>query len=103
MTELKRCPFCGEEIYYYFPFLGADFDGHCRNKNCFMYGIEITFGDVAKYNTRPIEDELQAEIKQLRESLRIAGTKYALALKEMGWQLEEADKRESNQPKAECA
>ena len=62
---LSPCPFCGEEIYYYFPFAGADFDGHCRNKNCFMYGIEITFGDVAKYNTRPIEDELNARIAQL--------------------------------------
>lgn len=69
MTELKRCPFCGEEIYYYFPFAVADFDGHCRNKNCFMYGIEITFGDVTKYNTRPIEDELNARIAQLTAQL----------------------------------
>lgn len=74
--ELKACPFCGKFMYYEESASGID--AHCTNKNCLMYNKEWLWLDVAKWNTRPIEDALraelaasQAEVERLRKSLAL--------------------------------
>ena len=60
MAELKKCPFCGSEAteleveYHGVPVTQAT----CVELNCFMSYISR---DIAQWNTRPIEDRLQAE------------------------------------------
>jgi hypothetical protein len=60
MTELKRCPFCGKE-----PQLleGAKMV-FCANPLCGMNTMEVFL-----WNTRPIEDELNARIKELESEI----------------------------------
>lgn len=73
--ELKACPFCGKFMYYEESASGID--AHCTNKNCLMYNKEWLWLDVAKWNTRPLEDALraelaasQAEVERLRGIIR---------------------------------
>ena len=58
MKELKPCPLCKSKAsdYKYFT--------NCSNDECSLSGIHIRH---KQWNTRPIEDELQAENKQLSE------------------------------------
>jgi hypothetical protein len=58
MTELKRCPFCGAE-----PQLLED-TVFCANPLCGMSTMEVFL-----WNTRPIEDELNARIKELESEI----------------------------------
>ena len=73
--KLKPCPFCGHEIYtesypeYY--------DGYCQNKRCFLYGKDLTFLDLEKWNTRPIENALHARIDELEAQLSEARARLA--------------------------
>jgi hypothetical protein len=71
MSELKPCPFCGEEIYSeFYSHRTEEFDGHCTNKKCVLYGKDFLFFNTAKWNSRPIEDQLRAENERLREALK---------------------------------
>ena len=71
MSELKPCPFCGEEIYSeFYSHRAEEFDGHCTNKKCVLYGKELLFFNTARWNSRPIEDQLRAENERLREALQ---------------------------------
>lgn len=68
MSELKPCPLCGQEIYSeFYSNRAEEFDGHCTNKKCLLYGKDLLFFNTAKWNTRPIEDQLRSENKRLRE------------------------------------
>ena len=71
MSELKPCPLCGQEIYSeFYSNRAEEFDGHCTNKKCLLYGKDLLFFNTAKWNTRPIEDQLRAENERLREALK---------------------------------
>ena len=62
MSELKRCPFCGCELYYE-PEWNSGNHLHCRNNECVIECSFDSFNEIEKaINTRPIEDELQAEL-----------------------------------------
>jgi len=68
MAELKPCPFCrGEAIYTAFdgrPAIGGGPTYWCRCSQCTMAQVVYT---VDYWNTRPLEDELAAEVERLRE------------------------------------
>lgn len=73
MTEnLKSCPFCGGEAKC------IEFYGlyHVICCNCHIAGKDCSTREsaVSAWNNRPIEDELEAENKRLREALEF----YAL-------------------------
>ena len=74
MTEkLKRCPFCGGEAEFNSDEFG---EGVCC-KSCGatmhngVYGEEGRKLASADWNARPIENELEAENKRLREALEV--------------------------------
>ena len=74
MTEnLKRCPFCGNEAEFNSDEFG---EGVCC-KSCGatlhngLYGEEGRKLASADWNARPIENELEAENKRLREALGV--------------------------------
>ena len=72
MTKLKRCPFCKSELYYAAEWNSGNYL-HCRNKECVIECSFDSFSEIEKaINTRPIEDELQAELEKRTESLKIA-------------------------------
>jgi hypothetical protein len=71
MTELKRCPFCGS-IPRRLHVGGVVCNNNCKN-------IAVYPEDT--WNTRPIEDELNARIKELEEVIT--------AKDEIQWRLEE--------------
>jgi len=61
--ELRPCPFCGKE-----PHIDANYFLYgCRNKDCIAdsTNYEPTIGFFEDWNTRPIEDALQARIAEL--------------------------------------
>jgi hypothetical protein len=64
MTELKRCPFCGGEKV---SIQDVEFTDQVDCENCGY----IT--SPSRWNTRPIEDELNARIKELEEHVRASG------------------------------
>ena len=57
MSELKPCPFCGEQAM-----VDKDFCG-CSNGDCFNVGYMYL---TSEWNTRPIEDAQVAEIERLK-------------------------------------
>ena len=60
---VKKCPFCGHEIYTEsYP---EWYEGYCQNKRCFLYGMDFDFLDLEKWNTRPIENALEARVAEL--------------------------------------
>jgi hypothetical protein len=63
MTELKRCPFCGGIKFEYDNDTGPGDDGFWEWWYCSKCGMKFT--DKSLWNTRPIEDELNARIKEL--------------------------------------
>lgn len=63
MTELKRCPHCGSKAVYVHS-MAYDW-AKCGNMNCHNTAtISVRY-----WNTRPIEDELNARIAQLTAQL----------------------------------
>ena len=63
MNELKSCPFCGKE-----PHIDANYHlFSCQNKDCIAdaTNYEATMGFFEQWNTRPIEDALNARIAEL--------------------------------------
>ena len=70
--ELKPC-MCGEEIYSeFYSHRAEEFDGHCTNKKCVLYGKELLFVNVERWNKRPIEDQLRAENERLRAIIDVS-------------------------------
>jgi hypothetical protein len=68
--ELKACPFCGEnvEVYKMTRLLGQDHPGFVRC-DC-VEGVSV-----ARWNDRPIEDELRAELARRDEELALTEKK----------------------------
>jgi len=79
MTELKRCPFCGDEVEKHKLMLDAhneeeasNYTGkysyfiHCDNINCSFRPETMLHqtidGAIEEWNRRPIEDELSTEM-----------------------------------------
>lgn len=62
MSELKPCPFCGTNPCYE----QIEDCGYvnCSNQNCIS---NVYCLSEKQWNTRPIEDELRAEIARLKE------------------------------------
>jgi len=71
MNNLKPCPFCGSERVGYKQYHDTSFYAvTCRS--CCTAGSRMTNKDYAiqVWNARPIEDNLQDELKQKHERLR---------------------------------
>ena len=68
MSELKPCPFCGEPV---------EFNKFAEKVVCEDCGATI-YSDY--WNTRPIEDALQAENERLKEELQCEKTRSQLNL-----------------------
>src|SRR5574343_1602706 len=68
MTDLKPCPFCGGAAA-----VRCD-GGHfvlCTTPNCIVHGSHWTYPEhaIEAWNTRPVEDKLNAEVERLRRGL----------------------------------
>ena len=77
MNELKSCPFCGNE-----PVVEGNLVA-CNNLNCPTYDNYWTDPMIFtcdQWNTRPIEDTLQAENEWLKEELQQEKTRSQLNL-----------------------
>ena len=77
MNELKSCPFCGNE-----PVVEGNLVA-CNNLNCPTYDNYWTDPMIFtcdQWNTRPIEDALQAENEWLKEELQQEKTRSQLNL-----------------------
>lgn len=59
MSDLEPCPFCGSEAESY---LDENNLCRCPKQNCYLY----KWIPVCAWNTRPIEDKLQAELDTVR-------------------------------------
>lgn len=72
MTELKRCPFCGNDYMttsvLVLPYINI------ISVKCVTCGIAVN--PEVKWNTRPIEDELNARIAQLTAERDILQDKF---------------------------
>jgi hypothetical protein len=65
--ELKKCPFCGEDMHYN----ASSF--WCDNGNCVAYVVFFERGeDEEMFNTRPIEAALQSKLDKAVEALEQA-------------------------------
>ena len=60
MSELKKCPFCGCAISYY-----ANID----EVQCDCDAMKPNYFKAEHWNTRPIEDALQARIDEMVDAL----------------------------------
>jgi hypothetical protein len=66
MSEMKRCPFCGEPADDRYQSLTK-----CRNDKCLMNEWDDTLFYLDKeWNNRPIEDALNARIAELEDAQR---------------------------------
>jgi hypothetical protein len=64
MTELKKCPFCGSEATNPMTKNSSKY-ADCSNQDCITN--KIVYVTVDEWNTRPIEDALQARIDELEQ------------------------------------
>ena len=103
--ELRPCPFCGEE-----PVQSGNFVA-CGNENCPTcdnYWTDPQILTIEQWNTRPIEDELRAEIERLKvriEELEAAGTilRDCFSLHKPNWLIDkDAIKEWDELTKKEC-
>ncbi len=62
MSELKACPFCGVVLSV----SATGVNGHPAN-GCIVGKIGLSHEDVSKWNIRPIEDGLRAELARRDE------------------------------------
>lgn len=90
MSELKPCPFCGGEsemgyVYYEGPVAPAPLP-RCKKMGCIGYShLEFHDADevaIAAWNTRPIEAELRARIKELEARVESLQEWYEQEIKE---------------------
>lgn len=74
MTENKRCPFCGcKTRVKHLSITGQNYIG-CSNANCQMPTMFLE----SDWNTRPIEDALNARIAELEAKMeRLKGERGA--------------------------
>ena len=72
MINLKPCPFCGGNDIVYEEALSVTYCNDC--------GGELDEGFGSDWNTRPIEDALQAENERLKEELQCEKTRSQLNL-----------------------
>ena len=70
--ELRPCPFCGGNDIVYEEALSVTYCNDC--------GGELDEGFGSDWNTRPIEDALQAENERLKEELQCEKTRSQLNL-----------------------
>jgi len=63
MSELKPCPFCGELPTKHRKYSEVD----CRVWLCPLQSIVVP---ISQWNTRPIEDQLRAELEDAKDKLR---------------------------------
>ena len=66
--KFKPCPFCGSEVKHLEKFDVV----YCSNVECGLHYENGGGYTVEYWNTRPIEDNLQAEIERLKEALEQA-------------------------------
>ena len=59
MSELKPCPFCGNDARFY----KVDNKVTCSNSSCIA---SVKYTPIDDWNTRPIEDAQAAEIERLK-------------------------------------
>ena len=78
MSKLKPCPFCGKPAYLdsVFPSLFGiqEWIIRCPTYGCFCNTNELPMdkiGKVIAWNTRPIEDELRAELEKTIDNFEI--------------------------------
>ena len=64
MSELKACPFCGVVLSV----SATGVNGHPAN-GCIVGKIGLSHEDVSKWNIRPIEDGLRADLARLTAEL----------------------------------
>lgn len=74
MSELKSCPFCGSEDNHGFDDTYDPFDNAC-----FMNATAWTSRKL--WNTRPLEDKMQAEIEKLKADKAELSKRLDLMLK----------------------
>ena len=95
MSERKPCPFCGSEPHASYVAVS------CRNEECIANAAndEPTIGLIEAWNTRPIEDALNARIAELEKDLSNKEIEYtdlwddALALQSRIAELEAESER----------
>jgi vacuolar-type H+-ATPase subunit I/STV1 len=85
MSELKRCPFCGETRHVHKEWINPKEPEPCEVEElyelawCEICGVTV-MQDWNNWNTRPIEDALQAENERLKEELQHEKTRSQLNL-----------------------
>jgi hypothetical protein len=68
MTELKKCPFCGSEAKT------DDVIGryvYCPNPDCHMWRLEGEEIEIDEWQSRPLEDALQAKLDDVVASIMV--------------------------------
>lgn len=68
MSELKPCPFCGEQGIHMPVVFATVVHVACSNRGCYMCRSEVP---VDEWNSRTIDDGLRAENARLREALKL--------------------------------
>jgi len=80
MTELKKCPFCGRDARNNPTWMvGSENSAECSNRHCITN--KLTYATIEEWNTRPLEDALQAridELKQENERLQIIASELGV-------------------------
>jgi len=62
--NLKPCAHCGEELF------DAEFQFMHPKNDCYLSEHEVYLEDFDSWNSRPIEESLQAENERLKDELR---------------------------------
>ena len=63
----KGCPFCGSSPYAPTQYKKKKSYTGCSNSSCPIFGRNI---NTEKWDTRPLEEQLEAELKQYKDALK---------------------------------